>query len=61
MAFSLLEEIKMVEQHIRKNMTKAYYDHTIEEWLGCYLHPLKNKLLELISDAESQLYLTEVE
>lgn len=54
---SLSDEMCAVEQHLFMNMPEAFYDNTIEEWLGCYLHPLKEKLTALIKDAESQLKL----
>ncbi|XP_065199818.1 hexosaminidase D-like [Planococcus citri] len=54
---SLLDELSAVERHLSMNMPEAFYDNTIEEWLGCYLYPLKEKLIELIKDAESQLKL----
>lgn len=53
--FSLLNELLAVEQQLHTSMTEVYYESIVEEWLGCYLNPLKEKLTELIADAESQL------
>ena len=53
----LLKELCAVETYLRVHMSEAFYDSTIEEWLGCYLDPIKDKLSHLIRSAESQLSL----
>lgn len=53
----LLDELKAIEAHLCTYLPEVFYEHTIEEWLGCYLHPLKIKMIELVRDAESQLAL----